>query len=83
MQVILIWLSPLVYGKDNFTDSAVSARVNGEHKEKDLEPWDGGEQHISGSLESLDTDLVRRQSTLVNIMYGLQLSFNYHISKIS
>ncbi|XP_073806982.1 ataxin-2 isoform X24 [Danio rerio] len=43
--------------KDNFTDSAVSARVNGEHKEKDLEPWDGGEQHISGSMESLDTDL--------------------------
>ncbi|XP_057209631.1 ataxin-2 isoform X6 [Triplophysa rosa] len=42
---------------DNFTDSAVSARVNGEHKEKDLQPWDGGEQHISGSLESLDTDL--------------------------
>ncbi|XP_005165412.2 ataxin-2 isoform X15 [Danio rerio] len=42
---------------DNFTDSAVSARVNGEHKEKDLEPWDGGEQHISGSMESLDTDL--------------------------
>ncbi|XP_077087530.1 ataxin-2 isoform X15 [Siphateles boraxobius] len=42
---------------DNFTDSAVSARLNGEHKEKDLEPWDGGEQHISGSMESLDTDL--------------------------
>ncbi|XP_051531007.1 ataxin-2-like isoform X5 [Myxocyprinus asiaticus] len=51
------------YGKkvssdaDNFTDSAVSARLNGEHKEKDLEPWDGGEQHVSGSLESLDTDM--------------------------
>uniref|UniRef100_A0A672SYP6 Ataxin-2-like n=1 Tax=Sinocyclocheilus grahami TaxID=75366 RepID=A0A672SYP6_SINGR len=43
--------------KDNFTDSAVSARLNGEHKEKDLEPWDGGEQHTSGSMESLDTDL--------------------------
>ncbi|XP_073695896.1 ataxin-2 isoform X1 [Garra rufa] len=42
---------------DNFTDSAVSARLNGDHKEKDLEPWDGGEQHISGSMESLDTDL--------------------------
>uniref|UniRef100_A0A672T240 Ataxin-2-like n=1 Tax=Sinocyclocheilus grahami TaxID=75366 RepID=A0A672T240_SINGR len=41
----------------NFTDSAVSARLNGEHKEKDLEPWDGGEQHTSGSMESLDTDL--------------------------
>ncbi|XP_028839750.1 ataxin-2 isoform X3 [Denticeps clupeoides] len=42
---------------DNFTDSAVSARVNGEHKEKDLEPWDGGESHPSDSLESLDTDM--------------------------
>uniref|UniRef100_A0A8C5CBY9 Sm domain-containing protein n=1 Tax=Gadus morhua TaxID=8049 RepID=A0A8C5CBY9_GADMO len=43
--------------KDNFTDAAVSGRVNGEHKEKDLEPWDGGETHTSGSLESLDTDV--------------------------
>ncbi|CAL8249218.1 unnamed protein product [Merluccius merluccius] len=43
--------------KDNFTDAAVSGRVNGEHKEKDLEPWDGGETHASGSLESLDTDV--------------------------
>ncbi|XP_037536899.1 ataxin-2 [Nematolebias whitei] len=42
---------------DNFTDSAVSGRVNGEHKEKDLEPWDGGETHNSDSLESLDTDV--------------------------
>lgn len=44
---------------DNFTDSAVSGRINGEHKEKDLEPWDGGETHNSDSLESLDTDVVR------------------------
>ncbi|KAJ0019688.1 hypothetical protein NQD34_007257 [Periophthalmus magnuspinnatus] len=43
--------------KDNFTDSAVSGRINGEHKEKDLEPWDGGETHHSDSLESLDTDV--------------------------
>ncbi|KAG7481016.1 hypothetical protein MATL_G00062290 [Megalops atlanticus] len=45
--------------KDNFTDSAVSVstRINGEHKEKDLEPWDGGEQHASDSLEALDTDV--------------------------
>ncbi|TKS78272.1 Ataxin-2 Spinocerebellar ataxia type 2 protein [Collichthys lucidus] len=34
-----------------------SSRINGEHKEKDLEPWDGGETHNSDSLESLDTDV--------------------------
>ncbi|XP_075875579.1 ataxin-2 isoform X5 [Nelusetta ayraudi] len=43
--------------KDNFTDAAVGGRINGEHKEKDLEPWDGGETHNSDSLESLDTDV--------------------------
>ncbi|XP_054466708.1 ataxin-2 isoform X10 [Anoplopoma fimbria] len=42
---------------DNFTDAAVSGKINGEHKEKDLEPWDGGETHNSDSLESLDTDV--------------------------
>ncbi|TNN59116.1 Ataxin-2 [Liparis tanakae] len=43
--------------KENFTDAAVSGKINGEHKEKDLEPWDGGETHNSDSLESLDTDV--------------------------
>lgn len=47
---------------DNFTDAAVSSRINGEHKEKDLEPWDGGETHNSDSLESLDTDVVIKQT---------------------
>ncbi|XP_066545653.1 ataxin-2 isoform X5 [Amia ocellicauda] len=41
---------------DNFTDSAVSSRINGEHKEKDLEPWDAGES-ASESLEALETDV--------------------------
>lgn len=39
----------------------MGGRINGEHKEKDLEPWDGGEQQqhvVTGSLESLDTDVV-------------------------
>lgn len=47
---------------DNFTDAAVGGRINGEHKEKDLEPWDGGETHNSDSFESLDTDVVRKLS---------------------
>lgn len=47
------------FNVDNFTDAAVSGRINGEHKEKDLEPWDGGDTHNSDSLESLDTDVVR------------------------
>uniref|UniRef100_A0A671RQ44 Ataxin-2-like n=1 Tax=Sinocyclocheilus anshuiensis TaxID=1608454 RepID=A0A671RQ44_9TELE len=41
----------------NFTDSAVSARLNGEHKEKDLEPWDGGEQHTLGIITFLKPSL--------------------------
>lgn len=52
-----------VHMTDNFTDAAVSGRINGEHKEKDLEPWDGGETHNSDSLESLDTDVVGRCAT--------------------
>ncbi|KAM4053528.1 ataxin-2 isoform 7-T7 [Anomaloglossus baeobatrachus] len=50
--------------RDGFTDSGISSKVNGEHKEKDLEPWDGGDVLISSSvsanseeLESLDTDV--------------------------
>uniref|UniRef100_A0A8C3BX36 Ataxin 2 n=1 Tax=Cairina moschata TaxID=8855 RepID=A0A8C3BX36_CAIMO len=42
---------------DAFTDSAISAKVNGEHKEKDLEPWDGGESSATEELEALETDV--------------------------
>uniref|UniRef100_A0AAZ3Q4B3 Sm domain-containing protein n=1 Tax=Oncorhynchus tshawytscha TaxID=74940 RepID=A0AAZ3Q4B3_ONCTS len=58
--VDLNFASKISTDTDNFTDTAVSGRINGEHKEKDLEPWDGGEQQqhvVSGSLESLDTDV--------------------------
>ncbi|XP_045560240.1 ataxin-2 isoform X5 [Salmo salar] len=58
--VDLNFASKISTDTDNFTDTAVSSRINGEHKEKDLEPWDGGEQQqhvVTGSLESLDTDV--------------------------
>ncbi|EPQ02288.1 Ataxin-2 [Myotis brandtii] len=43
--------------RDAFTDSAISAKVNGEHKEKDLEPWDAGKLTTSEELEALENDV--------------------------
>uniref|UniRef100_A0A4W3HCG8 Ataxin 2 n=1 Tax=Callorhinchus milii TaxID=7868 RepID=A0A4W3HCG8_CALMI len=42
--------------RDAFTDAAIGSRVNGEHKDKDLEPWDGGES-TSEDLETLESDV--------------------------
>lgn len=43
---------------DAFTDSALSAKVNGEHREKALEPWDAGDLAASEDLEPLENDVV-------------------------
>lgn len=68
------YIHSFLHVSDNFTDAAVTGRINGEHKEKDLEPWDGGETHNSDSLESLDTDVVRKVSDtrnrlVLNLLY--------------
>ncbi|XP_069789482.1 ataxin-2 isoform X1 [Narcine bancroftii] len=42
--------------RDAFTDAAIGSRLNGEHKDKDLEPWDGGDS-TSEDLEALESDV--------------------------
>lgn len=64
---------------DNFTDAAVTGRINGEHKEKDLEPWDGGETHNSDSLESLDTDVVRKHNNYATHAWDVMIN-GFHTS---
>ena len=48
---------PKPFFTDAFTDSAISAKVNGKHKEKDLEPWDAGELTANEELEALENDV--------------------------
>ncbi|XP_062890700.1 ataxin-2 isoform X1 [Mobula hypostoma] len=42
--------------RDAFTDAAIGSRLNGEHKDKDLEPWDGGDS-TNEDLEALESDV--------------------------
>ncbi|CAB1319350.1 unnamed protein product [Coregonus sp. 'balchen'] len=70
--------------KDNFTDTAVGGRINGEHKEKDLEPWDGGRQQhvVSGSLEvALERDnseeFLKREARAAQLAEEIEASSTY------
>ncbi|KAK2102607.1 Ataxin 2-like [Saguinus oedipus] len=54
---------PKPFFTDAFTDSAISAKVNGEHKEKDLEPWDAGELTANEELEALENDVNGKKIT--------------------
>lgn len=58
--LILIWSVLLIHlclFVDTFTDSAISSsRVNGDHREKVLQRWDGGDSN--GENYDLETDAV-------------------------
>ncbi|CAM9953813.1 unnamed protein product [Lampetra fluviatilis] len=41
--------------RDNFTDAGISGKLNGEHKERELEPWMGGDNNNDDV--ALDTDM--------------------------
>lgn len=48
---------------DTFTDSAIGSRLNGDHREKVLQRWDGGDSN--GENFDLDADTVSSTSMLV------------------
>lgn len=55
---------------DTFTDSAIgSTRVNGDHKEKVLQRWDGGDSN--GENFDLDADAVSSTHMLVYIQSSM------------
>lgn len=48
---------------DTFTDSAIGSRINGDHREKVLQRWDGGDSN--GENFDLDADTVSSTNMLV------------------
>lgn len=66
---MFMWLfspKPKLLFVDAFTDCALSAKVNGEHREKALEPWDAGELTATEELEALENDVVSKRVALVS-----------------
>ncbi len=48
---------------DTFTDSAIGSKINGDHREKVLQRWDGGDSN--GENFDLDADAVSSTNMLV------------------
>lgn len=48
---------------DTFTDSAIGSRINGDHRDKVLQRWDGGDSN--GENFDLDADTVSSTNMLV------------------
>uniref|UniRef100_A0A8C5MND9 Ataxin 2 n=1 Tax=Leptobrachium leishanense TaxID=445787 RepID=A0A8C5MND9_9ANUR len=52
--------------RDGFTDSGIAGKLNGEHKEKDLEPWDGGDGLITTSVSNTNEELELLEADVSN-----------------
>ncbi|CAB1321493.1 unnamed protein product [Coregonus sp. 'balchen'] len=63
---------------NKFTDTAVAvnSRINGEHKEKDLEPWDGGEQQQQHSNGWDPNDMFKYNEE----QYGIKSTYDSSLS---
>lgn len=64
-------LAPPVCHTDKFTDSAIAmnSKVNGEHKEKVLQRWEGGDSNSDDY--DLESDMVRspQEQDRLNVVY--------------
>lgn len=67
-------LRVFIFGSDTFTDTAISSsRVNGEHKEKVLQRWEGGDSN--GENYDLDNDAVSLSVCLTHMLQWINISF--------